>query len=113
MPVVSHEIAEYPVYPDFSEIPKYTGVLRARNFEILPGSGWRSNDMLPSGRRRSCRPPASCWCSVTARISRRRFARRSFAGFQLLDFQDFPGQGTALVGILNAFMESKGLITPA
>ena len=34
------------------------------------------------------------------------------AGFQLLDLQDFPGQGTALVGLLNAFMESKGLITP-
>ena len=34
------------------------------------------------------------------------------AGFQLLDLQDFSGQGTALVGVLNAFMESKGLITP-
>ena len=30
----------------------------------------------------------------------------------MLDLQDFPGQGTALVGILNAFMESKGLIEP-
>ena len=38
---------------------------------------------------------------------------RGFAGLQLLDLQDFPGQGTALVGILNAFMESKGLIEPA
>ena len=35
-----------------------------------------------------------------------------FAGFQLLDIQDYPGQGTALVGILNDFMESKGLVTP-
>jgi hypothetical protein len=35
-----------------------------------------------------------------------------FAGFQLLDLQDFPGQGTALVGLLNAFMENKGLIAP-
>jgi hypothetical protein len=35
-----------------------------------------------------------------------------FAGFQLLDIQDFPGQGTAPVGILNDFLESKGLITP-
>lgn len=38
---------------------------------------------------------------------------RGFGGFQLLDLQDFPGQGTALVGILDAFMESKGLIEPA
>ena len=33
------------------------------------------------------------------------------AGFQLLDLQDYPGQGTALVGILDAFMDNKGLIT--
>ena len=30
----------------------------------------------------------------------------------MLDIQDFPGQGTALVGILDSFMDSKGLITP-
>ena len=34
-------------------------------------------------------------------------------GFQLLDIQDFPGQGTALVGMLNVFYESKGVIAPA
>jgi hypothetical protein len=35
-----------------------------------------------------------------------------FGGFQLLDLQDFPGQGAALVGMLNVFMESKGIIAP-
>lgn len=34
------------------------------------------------------------------------------SGFQLLDIQDFPGQGVATVGILNAHMKSKGLVTP-
>ena len=34
------------------------------------------------------------------------------AGFQLLDIQDYPGQGSAFVGILDAFMESKGVTTP-
>jgi hypothetical protein len=33
-------------------------------------------------------------------------------GFQLLDLQDYPGQGTALVGILDAFLDNKGLISP-
>ena len=33
------------------------------------------------------------------------------SGFQLLDLHDFPGQGTALVGLLNAFWESKGVTT--
>jgi hypothetical protein len=32
-----------------------------------------------------------------------------FAGFQLFDIQDRPGQGTALVAILDAFMDSKNL----
>jgi hypothetical protein len=35
-----------------------------------------------------------------------------FGGFQLLDLHDFPGQGTALVGVLNAFWEEKGYISP-
>lgn len=34
----------------------------------------------------------------------------NMAGFQLLDLQDYPGQGTALVGMLNAFMQNKGCI---
>ncbi|MBW6537746.1 MAG: beta-glucuronidase, partial [Mariniphaga sp.] len=35
-----------------------------------------------------------------------------FAGFQLLDLHDFPGQGTALVGVLDPFWEEKGYISP-
>jgi len=35
------------------------------------------------------------------------------AGFQLLGLQDFPGQGTALVGVLNPFFREKGYITAA
>ncbi|MEG0647264.1 MAG: hypothetical protein RR471_08840 [Bacteroides sp.] len=37
---------------------------------------------------------------------------RDMAGFQLLDLQDYPGQGSAFVGVLDAFMDSKGLVTP-
>ena len=36
---------------------------------------------------------------------------KNFGGFQLLGLNDFPGQGTALVGVLNAFWEEKGYIT--
>jgi hypothetical protein len=35
------------------------------------------------------------------------------AGFQLLDLHDFPGQGTALVGVLDPFWEEKGYVTAA
>ena len=36
---------------------------------------------------------------------------KNMAGFQLLDLQDYPGQGSAYVGILDAFMDPKGLCT--
>src|SRR5665647_1177868 len=41
------------------------------------------------------------------------FRTPGFAGFQLLDLHDFPGQGTALVGVLDPFWEEKGYISPA
>lgn len=34
-----------------------------------------------------------------------------FGGYQLLDLHDFPGQGTALVGVLEAFWDAKGYIS--
>ena len=33
-------------------------------------------------------------------------------GFQLLGLHDFPGQGTAPVGVLDAFWEEKGYVRP-
>ena len=35
MPYVSHEIGQWCVYPNFKEIEKYDGVLKAKNFEIF------------------------------------------------------------------------------
>src|SRR3970282_830106 len=34
-------------------------------------------------------------------------------GFELLDLHDFPGQGTALVGVLDPFWDSKPYVSPA
>ena len=110
VPVVGHETAQYQVSPDFREIPKYTGVLRARNLEIFrdrleaAGMGDQADDFVR----------ASGALSVICHREDIEAALRTpgFGGFQLLDLQDFPGQGTALVGMLNAFMESKGLIEP-
>jgi len=34
------------------------------------------------------------------------------AGFSLLDLHDYPGQGTALIGLLDPFWDSKGFVTP-
>ena len=110
VPVISHEVGQYEFYPDFDEIERYTGPLKARNFEVfrerLQAAGlWEDHE-----RFFRCAGQLAIDCY---RREIEAFLRTSeLSGFQLLDLQDFTGQGTALVGVLNAFMESKGLITP-
>lgn len=110
VPVIGHEIGQYQVFPDFREIKKYTGVLRARNFEVFRERLERAGmlDEAEAFVRASGALAVTCYREEIETALR----TPGFGGFQLLDLQDFPGQGTALVGILNAFMESKGLITP-
>lgn len=110
IPVVSHEIGQYETYPDFNEIKKYTGPLKARNFEIFKekleekGLG----DLAEKYFRCSGKLAVDCYKEELEAA----FRSKKLAGFQLLDLQDFSGQGTALVGVLDAFMDSKGLISP-
>jgi hypothetical protein len=110
VPVVSHETGQFQVYPDYREIPKYTGVLRARNLETfrqrLKEAGML--DQAHDFMRASGALSIICYREDIEAVLRTPY----IGGFQLLDIQDFPGQGTALVGILNVFMESKGLIRP-
>jgi hypothetical protein len=110
VPVISHENGSFQVFPDFREIPQYTGVTRARNLEIFR-ERLREAGMLDQAHDFV---RASGALSVICHREDIEASLRTpgFGGFQLLDLQDFPGQGTALVGILNVFMESKGLVTP-
>jgi hypothetical protein len=108
-PTVSHEIGQWCVYPDFKEIARYDGVLKAKNFEIFQetlgdhGMAHLADSfLLASGKLQ-----ALCYKADIEAALR----TPGFGGFQLLDLHDFPGQGTALVGVLNAFWEDKGYIT--
>ena len=109
VPIVTHEIGQFETFPDFNEIEKYTGPLKARNFEVFrerlqeKGISHLSDKFF----RASGKLAASCYKEELEAV----FRSKTLAGFQLLDLQDFTGQGTALVGILNAFMENKGNIT--
>lgn len=109
IPVVSHEIGQYASFPDFSEIQKYTGVLKARNLEVFQERFTDKGllDMADQFFQASGRFAAQCYKNEIETALR----SKELAGFQLLDLQDFSGQGTALVGILNAFMENKGVIS--
>lgn len=110
IPVVTHEIGQYAVYPDFSEIDKYTGVLQARNFEIFRERLAAAGMLAQAEDFFRCSGRLSRDCYKMEIEAAMRSAH--IAGFQLLDLQDFPGQGTALVGMLNALMENKGFIQP-
>jgi len=110
IPVISHEIGQWCVYPNFKEIEKYTGVLKAKNFEIFRESliDNKMGHLADSFLLASGKLQALCYKADIEAALR----TKNFGGFQLLDLHDFPGQGTALVGILDPFWEEKGYISP-
>jgi hypothetical protein len=109
-PVIAHEIAEFQVTPDFREIPKYTGPLKARNLEIFRQ---RLQDAHMLDLAHDFMRASGALAAICQREDIEAAIRTSgLGGFHWLDLQDFPGQGTALVGMLNVFMESKGITTP-
>lgn len=109
VPIVSHEIGQYQIYPDYGEIKKYTGVLRARNLEVFRNRLERAG-ML--NQDKDFQKASGAWSALCYKAEMEAAIRtKGFGGFQLLDLQDFPGQGTALVGILDAFMDSKKVIS--
>jgi hypothetical protein len=111
VPVISHEIGQWCVYPNLAEIPKYTGYLKCKNFEIFRDS-LAGHGMLDQARQflfASGRLQALCYKEDIESALR----TPGMGGFQLLDLHDFPGQGTALVGVLDPFWGGKGYISAA
>ena len=108
-PVVSHEIGQWCVYPNFKEIKKYTGVLRAKNFEIFQASLRRHHmgDQADEFLMASGKLQVLCYKADIEAALR----TPGMAGFELLDLHDFPGQGTALVGVLDPLWGEKGYVT--
>lgn len=109
VPVVSHEIGEWTTYPDYRQISKYTGVLKPRNLEHFRDS------LVAHGLLDKAEAFAIASGKLQTLLYKEEIeaALRTpeFGGFQLLDLHDFPGQGTALVGVLDAFWDSKGYVT--
>lgn len=106
-PLISHEIGQYSVYPNLEEIKKYTGTLDPLNFKAIRDDlqakgliGKAADYLLASGK-------------LAVQLYKEEIERAmktpKFDGFQLLGLQDFSGQGTALVGLVDAFWDNKGL----
>ena len=109
VPVISHEVGQYVFYPDFSEIPHYTGPLKPRNIEAMRENLERAG--LYGEHEAFFRQTGHLAVECYKREIETLLRSREVSGFQLLDLQDYTGQGTALVGVLNAMMENKGLIS--
>ncbi len=110
VPIIIHEMGQYSVYPNMAEISKYTGVLDPLNFKAVRNDLVQKNmlQLAPAFTKASGKFSAHLYKEEIERALR----TRGMSGFELLDLHDFPGQGTALIGILDAFWDSKGLVTP-
>ena len=108
VPLISHEIGQYAVYPNLREIEKYKGVLDPLNFKAVRA------DLQEKGLLSKADDYLNASGKLAAILYKEEIERAlktpGFSGFQLLDLHDFPGQGTALVGLLDAFWDSKGIV---
>ena len=109
-PTVSHEIGQWCVYPNLQERSKYTGVFKAKNFDIfedrLKESGLLNladSFFIASGKLQTLCYKADIEAALRT---------KGFGGFQLLGLQDFPGQGSAIEGVVDPFWDSKPYVTP-
>ncbi|KAB8290336.1 glycoside hydrolase family 2 TIM barrel-domain containing protein [Bifidobacterium avesanii] len=105
-PVFGFEVGQYEVLPDFGEIDAFHGVTDPANYRIirdrvraagLDGERWRRR-VEATGEL-----ALLCYREEVEAVMR----TPSMSGLSLLGLQDFPGQGTALVGMLNAHLEPK------
>ena len=109
VPVVTHEVGQYAVFPNMAEIKKYTGVLEPISLMSI------RNDLQKKGLL----PLADDYLKASGKLAailykeelERILRTNGASGIQLLDLHDFPGQGTADIGLLDAFWDSKGILT--
>jgi hypothetical protein len=110
-PVISFEVGQFQVYPDYREIDGYRGVLEPRNLKAYR-AGLEKNGMAGLDRQfhqTSGRLAMLCYREEIEAALR----TPELAGISLLGLQDFPGQGTALVGMIDSLGNAKRFVHPA
>ena len=110
-PLTGHEIGQWTFFPNMYEEKKYTGVLAARNFDLVWDKLAAKNmlDEAPLFFQATGKQAVLLYKEEIEVLMR----SAGHAGFSLLDLHDYPGQGTALIGLLDPFWDSKGFATPA
>lgn len=111
LPLVISEFGQYNMYPDAGrEAKKYTGVIDIRNIEefnrraVAKGLGpW-----IPDFERAGSAHAANLYAFESAYYLR----TPKLGGYQMLNLKDFPGQGSALCGLLDPFGDVKPGVDP-
>ena len=109
IPVLAHEIGQWCAYPDFDVIKKFTGYMRPSNYDIFKYiaeqegvAEFNHQFAFASGRFQ-----LACYKEELETNLR----TPGLAGHQMLDIRDYLGQGTALIGVLDAFWDPKRYVT--
>lgn len=105
-PRLTHEMGQWCAFPDFKEISQYTGVYKARNFEIF--SDLLRDNGMASQAEKFLHASGKLQTLAYKYDLERNLRTKDYAGFQLLGLNDYSGQGTALVGVLNVHWKEKG-----
>ena len=104
-PVFSFEVGQFEVLPDFEELESFHGISDPVNLKLIK-KRVEERGLLPTWEK---------YVEATGELSRLAYREeieaamrtRELSGISLLGLQDFPGQGTALVGMMNSHMEPK------
>ncbi len=104
-PVFSFEVGQYETLPDFGEIREYRGVTSPENLKHIQRKV-REKGLEKEWKRRVEASGESALLCYRAEVES-ALRTEGYSGISLLGLQDFPGQGTALVGMMNAHLETK------
>lgn len=111
VPMITHEVGQWCVYPDFRELPKYTGVLKPYNYELFRES-LREHHML--GLAEQFTMASGKFQVIQKKEEIESYLRTpGLAGYHLLQLNDFPGQGTSPVGVVDIFWDPKPYVSAA
>ena len=109
LPVISHEVGQWAAYPDYDVIKKFTGYLRPSNYEIFRDS-LKAHGLLEKNKSFAYNSGKAQLAAYKEEIEA-NLRTPGLSGYQLLDLHDYLGQGSAFVGLLDPFWESKVYVT--
>jgi hypothetical protein len=110
VPVITHEMGQWAVHPSYDEIGEYTGVLKPRNLEALRDL-LAAHGMLDEAEAFQTASGKFSW-SIYKEDMEAALRTPHYGGFSLLALNDFPGQGEALVGLVDSLWNTKSILAP-